>query len=95
VQAFEEQGIGYISSELNKSEIYLNFEPLMAQGTVELLDNKRLRNQLRSLERRTRSGGKDLVDHPKGLNDDLANSCAGACVLAAKDEHQDMEILWL
>ena len=82
-------------SELNKSEIYLNFEPLMAQGMVELLDNTRLRNQLRSLERRTRSGGRDSVDHPSGLHDDLANAAAGACVLAAKDEYRDMEILWI
>jgi hypothetical protein len=86
-EAVENLGICFEFSELSKSEIYLEFEPLMAQGMVELLDNTRLRNQLRSLERRTRSGGKDQVDHPKGLHDDLANAAAGACVLAAKDEY--------
>jgi len=85
-KAFRDEDIEYISSELNKSEIYLNFEPLMAQSSVELLDNRRLRSQLRSLERRTRSGGKDQVDHPKGLHDDCANAAAGALVMAAKDE---------
>lgn len=89
VRAFEGEDINYISSDLNKSEIYLNFEPLMAQGVVELLDNQRMRNQLRALERRTRSGSKDLVDHPKGLHDDLANAAAGACVLVAKNEDID------
>lgn len=86
VSAFEDCGIYYNSSELNKSQIYLEFEPLIAQGGVELLDLRRLVNQLRALERRTRSGGADLVDHPKGMHDDLANVAAGACVLASKDE---------
>ena len=96
VRAFEGEDINYISSDLNKSEIYLNFEPLMAQGVVELLDNVRLRNQLRSLERRTRSGGRDAIDHPQGLHDDLANATAGACVLAAKDEYGGhREIIWI
>jgi len=80
--AFRANGITFKSSELNKSEIYLEFEPLLAQGGVELLDNKRLFNQLRSLERRTRSGGRDSVDHSPGLHDDVANAAAGACFLA-------------
>ena len=80
--AFRANGITFKSSELNKSEIYLEFEPLLAQRGVELLDNKRLFNQLRSLERRTRSGGRDSVDHSPGLHDDVANAAAGACVLA-------------
>ena len=34
------------------------------------------------LERSTKSGGKDKIDHPKGLHDDVANAAAGALVLA-------------
>ena len=82
--AFKEGGIRFEPSDLNKSEIYLEFEPLIAQGQVELLDNKRLFNQLRGLERRTRSGGKDSVDHYPGGHDDLANAAAGACVKVSK-----------
>lgn len=63
VKQFENYGIKYESSKLNKSEIYLEFEPLMTQGGIELLDNRRLFAQLRGLERRTRSGGKDSIDH--------------------------------
>ena len=63
-------------------EIYLEFEPLMAQRRIELLDSKKLQNQLKGLERRTRSGGRDLVDHYPGGHDDLANAVAGACVVA-------------
>jgi len=82
--SFVDHDISYESSDLNKSEIYLEFGPLVAQGRVELLDNKKLFSQLRGLERRTRSGGKDLVDHYPGGHDDLANAAAGACVKAGK-----------
>jgi hypothetical protein len=84
VHAFRNGGVSFKSHDLNKNEIYLEFEPMMAQGAVELLDNQRLANQLRSLERRTRSGGRDLVDHPPGLHDDVANAAAGACVMAGR-----------
>ncbi|MDD8014059.1 MAG: hypothetical protein PHX45_00080 [Acidobacteriota bacterium] len=80
--AFGEFGIMVRPSELSASEIYLNFLPLISNGTVELLDNKRLTGQLTGLERRTRGGGKDLVTHYIGGHDDLANAAAGVCVLA-------------
>ena len=41
--------------------------------------------QLISLERTTRGGGKDKVDHARGAHDDLANAAAGALVLC-RDE---------
>lgn len=84
VKEFENHGIKYESSKLNKSEIYLEFEPLLTQGRVELLDNRRLFAQLRGLERRTRSGGKDSVDHSPGQRDDCSNAVAGACLLSTK-----------
>lgn len=78
--AFRRHGMFYENSELSKSEIYLSFLPLMSNGNVELLDSKRLVSQLRSLERKTRSGGRDNIDHPPGCHDDIANAAAGACV---------------
>lgn len=80
--AFREQGISFEAAEKSKSELYLEFEPLMAQGMVELLENRRLFAQLRGLERKTRTGGRDVVDHYPGGHDDLANAVAGACVRA-------------
>lgn len=80
--AFQENGITVNASEFSASEIYLNFLPLVANGTVELLDVKRLAGQLSGLERRARSGGKDQVTHYPGGHDDLANAAAGACVQA-------------
>ncbi len=85
-EAFRTHEIEVKNSELTASELYLNFLPLISNGTVELLDNKRLLAQLTGLERRARSGGKDLITHYAGGHDDLANSAAGACVLAARSE---------
>ena len=82
-EAFSRVGITYVVSERNKSEIYVEALPLFNSGNVELLDNKRLVDQLCSLERRTSRGtGRDIVDHPPGQHDDVANVVAGALVLA-------------
>jgi hypothetical protein len=85
-EAFREHGIEVKNADMTASELYLNFLPLVSNGTVELLDNKRLLAQLTGLERRARSGGKDLVTHYAGGHDDLANSAAGACAMAARSE---------
>jgi hypothetical protein len=78
---FLKHGISYSPSEQDRSGLYLTFLPMVLSGRVELLDNKTLFNELRSLERRTRKGGRDLVDHPPKMHDDLANSVAGVCTV--------------
>lgn len=82
--AFEQQGIGYSKSDKPKAALYLELLPRLCSGEIELLDDKALVNQLASLERRTRSGGKDVIDHPQGGHDDLANVVAGVAVEASK-----------
>ena len=83
-EAFREQGIDVKASELSASELYLEALPLISNGTAELLDLPRLAGQLTGLERRTRTGGKDLISHYPGGHDDLANAAAGAVVGAEK-----------
>jgi len=78
--SFRDHGIMVEPAKLSTSEIYLAALPLFSNASVELLDNKRLVSQLRGLERRTRSGGKDLVTHYLGGHDDLANSACGVIV---------------
>jgi hypothetical protein len=78
---FSKNQMRYEPSSRDRSVIYLEFLPLMQSGRVELLDNKRLTNELRGLVRRARSGGRDTVDHMPGAHDDLANSVAGVCSL--------------
>lgn len=79
-QAFSEQGITYRESELDKSQAYLETEPLFAQGRIELLDHERQNRELKMLERRPRQGGKTVVDHPLRFHDDYANVLALAAV---------------
>ena len=84
-EAFRVHEIEVKNADMTASEFYLNFLPLVSNGTVELLDSKRLLAQLTGLERRARSGGKDLVTHYAGGHDDLANAAAGAIVTAERE----------
>jgi hypothetical protein len=84
--AFQKNGVTLRLSEMDKNELYLNFQPLVSMGRVSLPRNDRLLLQFKMLERRTRSGGRDLIDHPSGLHDDLANAVAGCCVMAAQEK---------
>jgi hypothetical protein len=81
-EQFSKHGVMYRQSELPKSQIYLEFLPLLNSQCVELLDNERLRGQLCSLERKTARGGRDSVDHQPNGHDDVINACAGALRLA-------------
>jgi len=76
-RGFEANGIRYHKSDKTKSQLYIELLPILCSGEIELLDDETLVNQLSSLERRTRSGGKDSIDHPAGQHDDLANAVAG------------------
>lgn len=82
--AFEKHGITVERATMNKSDYYLNALPLFNNGSIRLLDQERLKNQLMSLERRTRSGSRDAVDNFHG-HDDLSN-CACACLVEAQEE---------
>ncbi len=82
-EQFQKRGIEYKPSERTKSQIYGELLPLMNSRRVELLDIARLSGQLAGLERRTARGGKDNTDHAPGGKDDVANSAAGALVIAS------------
>jgi hypothetical protein len=83
VELFSKNRISYRASEKSRSEIYLDFLPLLNAGRAELIDERRLVAQLCSLERKSSANGRDSVDHPRGSHDDLANAAAGALVLAS------------
>lgn len=82
--AFRNNGIRYDKSKLPKSGLYLELLPRICSGEIELLDDEVAINQLSTLERKTRSGGRDTVDHPSGGHDDLANVVAGVSTVASK-----------
>jgi hypothetical protein len=89
-EAFRGHGVTYQASDLNRSEIYLATLPLLNSGRVSLLDNQRMAAQFLGLERRTSRGGRDMVDHAPGAHDDVANSVAGALVLALENGKFDL-----
>ena len=78
---FQGTGISYRVSELTKSELYEEIEPLLNGGRIVLLDQGNLESQLLGLVWR---GGK--IDHPNGEHDDYANGAAGALHLASKNK---------
>ena len=71
--------VTYNVSEHDKSRIYTMFLPLARAGRVVLLKNQVLSVQLQNLERRA-SRQREIVDHPQGMHDDVANAVAGVVV---------------
>jgi len=82
---YRKAGVALVPAEVNRSEAYLHFLPLLASGRVELPPDPVLRAELLALERRTgRAGGRDVVDHPPHGHDDVSNAVALACYAASR-----------
>ena len=79
-EGFRSHGIRYEHSERDRSALYLELLPLVNAGRARLLDDAELLRELRGLERRRGSTGRDRVDHRPGSHDDRANAAAGALV---------------
>jgi hypothetical protein len=92
-ERFNQHGITYKPAAKPKSAIYQEFLPIINSGRCELLDHPRMIGQLCALERRTARGGRDSIDHPPGLHDDIANCAAGVLVRVA-GEPDAME-MWI
>jgi hypothetical protein len=87
-ERFRVHGISYEVSEKTKSDIYRDFLPIVNSKLCDLLDHKRLFNQLVGLERRTARGGRDSIDHAPGAHDDVANAVAGVVCQVRADSNQ-------
>jgi hypothetical protein len=79
-ERFSAHGVRYEPAEMNRSELYLAFLPLLNAARVDLLDSPRMIGQFVGLERRTSRAGRDTIDHAPGAHDDIANAVAGALV---------------
>jgi len=83
-EQFKTRSVKYVESERTKSDLYKELLPLINTQTIDLLDNQRLVAQLCSLECRTARGtGRDSIDAPRDMHEDLANAAAGALVIAS------------
>jgi hypothetical protein len=95
VGEFGRHGISYETSERDRSALYADFLPLLTSGRARLLDSPRLVGQLANLERKVMPTGRDRIDHPANAHDDLANSAAGALVLAGDWCSYDGSMDWV
>ena len=77
------------------SENYLALLPALLANRVRLLDNKTLRTQLTTLERRVGINDREIIDHPMGasMRDDISCAAAGAVVTAATHSTYNMDAL--
>jgi hypothetical protein len=82
VEAFQRHGVAVAQDAEPKSALYLSALPVLTGRRCDLLDVPKLRAQFASLERRRRAGGRDVVDHPPGSHDDVANCVAGVLASA-------------
>jgi hypothetical protein len=97
VGSFQRAGIKYRHSEQTRSQLYLEMLPRLNAKTIKLLDHPRSISQICMLERRAGRGsaGRDVVDHPKGAKDDIANAIAGLCGLAGVRMSYDTSLNWV
>jgi hypothetical protein len=79
---FQKYGIAIKMSEMDKSQIYLEVQPLFAMGKIEIPNDERILIQFQNLERKIRTGGHDAVDHAPGMKDDVCNAISLAACLA-------------
>jgi hypothetical protein len=85
-ESFRNCGIVYERAEKHNSELYLSLIPVVNAKRIELPNDRKLIEELRRLERRRGRSGKDAIDHPPRLSDDLANSLAGLAHLVLNDD---------
>ena len=84
-EAFRQNGIQYEVSDRSKSQLYIDFLPMInSPGEIELLDNAKMKAQFLNLERKSKTGGKDSIDKGPGCHDDIANVVAGVMAVGRK-----------
>lgn len=96
-EGFRSCGVTYRHSERDRSAIYLDLLPAVNAEKVVLLDDAELLRELRGLERRRGTSGRDRVDHRPGSHDDRANAAAGALTLVALEHRPTVRMrtaLW-
>ena len=90
-EAFAREGMGYKVADKSKSDLYLELIPLFLAGKIEIPADPELIRQLKLLQRRTGSQGRDIIEKPKGSYDDRANVVAVAvAALGAENLHDHL-----
>jgi hypothetical protein len=85
-EQFRKHGVEYRLAERNRSELYRTMLPRLNSGTIDLIDDDHLVNQIVGLERRVARAGRESIDHAPGGHDDVANAVAGVADLLSEPE---------
>ncbi|WP_141138285.1 hypothetical protein [Boseongicola aestuarii] len=72
----------------DRSALYIELLAALNSGRVELPPDQKAARQLQGLERRTGRSGRDIIDHPPGSHDDLANAIAGAVAIIDQSSYR-------
>ncbi len=83
ISAFAAHGVTFRHAEGDTRSRYLEVLPRVNSGAIRLLDQPELLRELRALERRRGTAGRDRVDHPRGGHDDRAASVTVALLAAS------------
>lgn len=83
VEPFKRAGIFVNQNAKAKTELYKDLLPLINSRAVDLLDHPKMVSQIANLDRRVGRSGRDIIDHPPGLHDDIANAVAGVVTASA------------
>jgi hypothetical protein len=89
VEMFARYHQQYAQDARPKSDLYAGLLPLINSRRIELLDLPVLINQTCGLERSTRQGAGEKIDHPPHGKDDVVNAVAGVAAMCARDGGYD------
>ena len=86
--------INFVGCERTTSHNYLTLLPQLMAKRVRLLNNKTLRHQLGSLERKVGASDREFVSHPAYANahDDVACAAAGALVATGAEPIYNLDV---
>ena len=91
MESFRRHGIRYTQDAQPKSDLYAgSLLPLINSRRIELFDLPSLIGQICSLERITRHGSADKIDHPPHGHDDVVNAVAGVAALCTRTAGYDL-----
>lgn len=91
-EGFKAAGVDYRVCELDRSRLYLELLPCLNAAAVAIPNDPALLRELRGLERRRGTSGRDRVDHRPGQHDDRANALAGAVYVCRQQRTMRLDV---
>ena len=89
-EAWARHGIAYRENSTSASDLYAAVLGPVLAGRVDWINHPVMIAEFRGLVESARATGKPRVTHPGGQHDDLANSAAGALVLALSQRRRKL-----